>query len=206
METTTEQIPETLLYEEFGGRKYYRRGYREVMLGLKNRSEIMGSSIFQSLIVPAIVSYLMRVLPMKEFWVQSSEAGLRLKHKENLANDITIVEKSKLLTPTSLKYSSTPPKFIFEVDIKIDPKDYSDEPAVGSEIDYIIQKSEKLMAFGVEGLAWILTPSKKIVLMRPNRKMELFEWNEEVPIFGEYSFCLQTILEALDILPPSSAD
>ena len=30
----TGQIPETLLYEEFGGRKYYRRGYRQVLLGL----------------------------------------------------------------------------------------------------------------------------------------------------------------------------
>ena len=204
METTTEQIPENLLYEEFGGRKYYRRGYRQVLLGFKNESEIMGSSVFQSLIVPAIVSYLMRILPMKEFWVQSSEAGLHLKHKENLASDITIVEKNKLLTPTSLKFSEVPPKFIFEVDIKIDPKDYTDEPAVGSEMDYIIQKSEKLMAFGVEGVAWILTPSQKIVLMRPNRKMELFEWSEEVPMFGEYGFCLQSILEALDILPSSN--
>ncbi|GAB2800854.1 hypothetical protein GCM10027275_53600 [Rhabdobacter roseus] len=56
MEAITGQIPETLLYEAFGGRKYYRRGYRQVLLGLKNESEVMGSSVFQSLIVSALIS------------------------------------------------------------------------------------------------------------------------------------------------------
>ncbi len=203
MEIITQPIPDTLLYEEFGGRKYYRRGYRQVMLGLKNESEIMGSSVFQSLIIPAIIAYLMRVLPMKQYLVQSSEAGLHLKHKENLASDIAIVEKSRLQDTTSSKYSNVAPKFVFEVDVKIDPKDYTDEPPVGSEMDYVIQKSEKLLAFGVEGVAWILTASRKIILMRPAQKLELFEWTDEVPVFGEYTFCLQTILEELDILPPA---
>lgn len=126
MEAITEQIPDTLLYEEFGGRKYYRRGYRQVLLGLKNESEIRGSSVFQSLIVTAIIFYLKTILPKKQYWVQSSEAGLHLDRAKNLANDIAIVEKSQLKNPCSLKYNDVPPKFVIEVGIKIDPKDYSD--------------------------------------------------------------------------------
>lgn len=203
METTTDKIPASLLYEEFGGRKYYRRGYRQVLLGLKKENEIMGSSVFQSLIIQAIVFYLKTILPQKKYWTPTNEAGLHLKNKENLANDIVIVEKSTLRSPTSLYYSDVPPKFIIEVDIKIDPKDYSDEPPAGSEMDYVIQKSEKLLEFGVEGVAWILTPSRKILLMHSTKKLEVFEWTDEVPLFDGYSFCLQAILEEEDILPPA---
>lgn len=200
MEVITGQIPETLLYEEFGGRKYYRRGYRQVLLGLKNESEIMGSSVFQSLIVTAIIFYLKTVLPKNQYWVQSSEAGLHLDRTKNLANDIAIVEKSRLKDPKSLKYNDVPPKFIVEVDIKIDPKDYSDEPAVGSDMDYIFQKSEQLLDFGVEGVAWILTPSRKTLLFRPNHPLEVFDWTQEVPLFNDFTFCLQRILEEEGIL------
>ncbi|MPR34013.1 Uma2 family endonuclease [Salmonirosea aquatica] len=203
MEAITGQIPETLLYEEFGGRKYYRRGYRQILLGLKNESEIMGSSVFQSLIVSALIFYLKTILPKNHYWVQSSEAGLHLDRAENLANDIAIVEKSKLKDPRSLKYNDVPPRFVIEVDIKIDPRDYSAEPAVGSDMDYILQKSEQLLKFGVEGIAWILTPSRKTLLMRPNHRLEVYNWTDEVPLFGEYAFCLQRILEEEGILPES---
>ncbi len=201
MEAITGQIPETLLYEEFGGRKYYRRGYRQVLLGLKHESEIMGSSVFQSLIVSALIFYLKTILPKNRYWVQSSEAGLHLDRAENLANDIAIVEKSKLKDPRSLKYNDVPPQCVIEVDIKIDPKDYSAEPAVGSDMDYILQKSEQLLDFGVEGIAWILTPSRKTLLIRPNHRLEVYKWTDEVPLFDEYAFCLQTILEEEGIFP-----
>jgi len=203
MEVITRQIPETLLYEEFGGRRYYRRGYRQVLSGLKNESEIMGGSVFQSLIVTALIFYFKTILPKKQYWVQSSEAGLHLDRTKNLANDIAIVEKSKLKDPRSLKYNDIPPKFIVEVDIKIDPKDYSHEPAVGSDMDYILQKSEQLLDFGVEGVAWILTPSRKTLLFRPNHGLEVCDWAQEVPIFDGYTFCLKSILEEEGILPDS---
>ncbi|MBU1820780.1 MAG: hypothetical protein KKG00_04605 [Bacteroidetes bacterium] len=203
MEPITDKIPENLLYEEFGGRKYYRRGYRQVLLGLKKEDEIMGSSIFQSLIVQAVVFYLKTILPIKKYWTPTNEAGLHLGRKDNLANDIVIVEKKAFSNPTSLNYSNIPPKFIIEVDIKIDPKDYSDDPPAGSEMAYMVQKSEKLIEFGVEGVAWILTESRKILLMRLNRRLEIFEWTDQVPLFDDYTLCLQTILEEEDILPPS---
>lgn len=203
MEVITGQIPETLLYEEFGGRKYYRRGYRQVLLGLKNESEIMGSSVFQSLIVTALIFYLKTILPKNQYWVQSSEAGLHLDRTKNMANDIAIVDKRQLKDPRSLKYNDVPPKFVVEVDIKIDPKDYSDEPAIGSDMDYIFQKSEQLLDFGVKGVAWILTPSRKTLLFRSDHPLQVFDWNQEVPLFDDYTFCLQRILEEEGILPNS---
>ncbi len=203
METIIEEIPETLVHEEFGGRKYYRRGYRQVLLGLKDESEIMGSSFLQGLLVQAIVGYLKLILPKKEYWTPTNEVGIHVRHKDNFSGDILICEKAKSGSPWVKNYTSIPPKFIIEVDIKIDPKDYSVDARAGSEMAYMVQKSEKLIEFGVEGVAWVLTESRKILLMRPNLRLEIFEWTDDVPLFEEYSFCLQTILEEEDILPPS---
>ncbi len=206
METITDQIPETLLYEEFGGRKYYRRGYRQVLMGLKKENKIIGSSFLQGLIVQAIVHYLRAILPKKNYWTPTNEVGLHARKGENFSGDILICEKSQSGNPWVKNYTSIPPKFIIEVDIKIDPKDYSEDPPAGSEMAYMVQKSEKLIEFGVEGVAWVLSESRKILLMRPNLRLEVFEWTDDVPLFDEYTFCLQTILEEEDILPPSSID
>ena len=140
METRIQDIPKSLIYEEFGGNVYYRRGYRQVLLGLKTEDEITGSSIIQSLIVQAVVFYLKTILPKKLYWVPTNEAGLHLSHKANLANDIVIVEKIKLKDPFSDKFSDVPPKFIVEVDIKIDATNYNTEPPTGGEMDYILEK------------------------------------------------------------------
>lgn len=205
METITEQIPETFVYEEFGGRKYYRRGYRQVLLGLKNEDEIMGSSFLQGLIIQAIVHHLRVILPKKSYWTPTNEVGIHARKRVNFSGDILICEKSKSGDPWVKNYTSIPPKFVIEVDIKIDPKDYTiEEPRAGSEMAYIIKKSEELIAFGVEGVAWVLTESRKILMMRPNLRLEVFDWTDEVPLFDEYTFCLQTILEEEDILPPAS--
>ena len=202
MATATQHIPESLIYEEFGGRIYYRRGYRQVLLGLKTKEEIMGSSVFQSLIIQAVVFYLKTILPKKLYWVPTNEAGLHLNHRQNLANDIVIVEKNTLKDPFSDKYSDVPPKFIIEVDIKIDPKDYKDEPPTGTEMDYILEKSGQLLDFGVEGIVWILTKGRRIIVIKSHRIAEIYQWHETISLFEDYSFCLQQILEDEDILPP----
>jgi hypothetical protein len=204
MATTTQQVPESLIYEEFGGRIYYRRGYRQVLLGLKTKEEIMGSSFLQGLIVQAVVHYLKLILPKKLFWVPTNEVGLHIKLKENYAGDILICEKSKTPNPWLESYTPIPPKFIIEVDIKIDPKDYEDEPPTGTEMDYILEKSGQLLDFGVEGIVWILTKGRRIIVIKSHRIVEVFQWNETVILFDDYSFCLQQILEDEDILPPVS--
>ncbi|TAE41952.1 MAG: hypothetical protein EAZ70_13505 [Runella slithyformis] len=203
METTTQTISQSLIYEEFGGRFYYRKGYREVLLGLKNEDEIMGSSIFQSLIIQAVVFYLKSILPKKHFWVPTNEAGLHLYRNKNFANDIAIVEKQKLIEPDSDKYNNVAPRLIIEVDVKIDPTP-DGETEGGTQTDYILQKSHLLLDFGVDAIVWILTKSRQILVMRTHKNMEIYAWDDTVPLFDEYVLCLQQILEEEDILPPQA--
>ena len=205
METLTQEIPKSLIYEEFGGRIYYRRGYRQVLLGLKTEDEIMGSSFLQGLIVQAVVHYLKLTLPKKRFWVPTNEVGLHVKLRENYAGDILICEKSKSPNPWLEYYMPVPPKFIVEVDINVDATNYDADPPTGGEMDYILEKSAQLLDFGVEGIAWILTKGRRVVLIKSHRTVEIFQWHETVPLFDDYSFCLQQILEDEDILPPSVA-
>lgn len=200
METTIQEIPQSLLHEEFGGRKYYRRGYWQVMLGLKTESEIMGSSVYQMLIVQSIVKYLNRILPEGKYWVPSSEGGLHMGKNENLACDIAVIERAALSDPTSEKYLDLPPKFVIEVDIKIEWKNYDTSPPTSLETDYVLLKSEQLLKFGVEGVAWVLSKSRKILLALPGQRPQFFDWTEEVPLFDGHTFCLQTILEEDEIL------
>lgn len=201
MEINIESIPANMVYEEFGGNKYYRKGYRQVLLGLKSEEEIMGSSIYQSLIVQALVFYLKTVLPKKDYWVPTNEAGLHLHLNDNMANDIVIVEKNKLLNPQSEQYSTIPPKFVIEVDLKIDPIDASTEPQTDLSMSYIVEKSGKLLDFGVEGIAWILTRNQQIIVARSRRNLEIYQWHETLTLFDGYTFCLRDILVDEGILP-----
>jgi hypothetical protein len=52
------KIPEYLVYEIIGGKPYYRKGYREVLNNTKTLEAIMGSSLYQWV----IIEYLLRVL------------------------------------------------------------------------------------------------------------------------------------------------
>ena len=49
--STSRKIPKSLIYEQWGGKIYYRKGYKEIVKGLKTCDEIMGSSSLQSLLV-----------------------------------------------------------------------------------------------------------------------------------------------------------
>ena len=200
MATTTQPILQNLIYEEFGGRIYYRKGYRKVLLGLKTEEEIMGSSFLQGLMIQALVHFLKNLLPKKQFWVPTNEVGLHLRKNVNFSGDILICEKSKSPHPWTDTYTSLPPKFIIEVDVKIDAKAENEEEG-GTEADYILQKSQELLTFGVEGIVWILTKSRQILVIRTHKNVEVYAWSESVPLFEDYTFCLQQILEDEEILP-----
>lgn len=68
----------------------------------------------------------------------------------------------------------------------------------------MLEKSGQLLDFGVEGIVLILTKSRRIIVIKSHRIVEIFQWNELVSLFDDYSFFLQQILEDEDILPPVS--
>jgi hypothetical protein len=53
-------------------------------------------------------------------------------------------------------------------------------------------------------LVYILTKGRQIIVIKLHRIVEVFQWNEMIPLFDDYSFFLQQILEDEDIVPPVS--
>jgi hypothetical protein len=161
--------------EEINGRPYYYKGHEQVLSVEKQPAEVSGSKGLQSYLVPLLLRRLFALLPEPEYLIQTGEPGLNIGPGDNLANDITIRRtRDSIIDRNATGYAKKPPVVVLEVDIKVDT-------ANGSDFDYVLTKTEKLLAFGVEQVVWILTASRKIVVAtQRNPSLTPYEWNQPV--------------------------
>lgn len=185
----TETIPASLIFEELDGRPLYRKGYKKVLENNLSPEEVMGCSFLQAFITTAVCSCVKEMLKGKPYWVIGNEAGLHVSHGNNLSNDVAVFDKASIKNVFSKKYPDVPPKIVIEVDVKIEAGQFP------SAEDYISRKSEKMIEFGTERVIWILTEDRKIMVMDRSREWSAYEWNEMVPIFDQYQFCLNDLLK-----------
>lgn len=172
----TAKVPDYLIYEIMDGKPIHYRGYREVMAGKKTVDEIMGSTSLQSLVVTHLVILLGKQLDEDLFTVLSSEAGIHLNRRNNLAGDILTFDNETLpIEAINESYIAIPPKIVIEVDITADPADMS--PA-----NYMFQKTQKLLNFGVERVIWITTQAKKVTIATPHEDWQTKDWQKDVEI------------------------
>ena len=171
------KVPDYLVYELIDGKPIFYKGYREVMSGEKTFSEIMGSSTLQSFIVTYLVVFIAKRLDESLYTLLTSEAGLHLDRRNNLAGDILIFDNATLpITAINQNYADVPPKIVIEVDIAADPTDISP----GS---YVFQKTQKLVSFGVEKVIWVTTDSKKVTIATSGDDDWLIkDWHKDVEI------------------------
>ena len=169
------KVPAYLIYETLNGKPLYYKGYKEVLNKKKKPEEIMGSSSLQAAIVSLIHVFLSNHLS-DDYFVFTNEAGLHLALGDNLANDIAIFLQDDVPVLDD-KYFSISPKIVVEVDIKADVSDYEGEE------QYIIEKTQKMMAFGVEKIIWVLTKNKKIfVAEKSNPTWIITDWQYSITV------------------------
>ncbi|WP_426293235.1 Uma2 family endonuclease [Dyadobacter endophyticus] len=185
----TETIPASLIFEELDGRPLYRKGYKEVLANNLSPEEIMGCSFIQALIARILSSYFAEILRGKPYLVTSNEGGLHVSLGNNLTNDVAVFDRAMIKDIFSKKYADVPPKVAIEVDIKIEADQFPDPK------DYISRKSEKMIEFGTESVIWVLTDNRKIMVMDRSREWFVCEWDETVPLFDQYQFCLNDLLK-----------
>jgi Uma2 family endonuclease len=182
------KIPKYLIYEEMDGKPLYRKGYKDVLLGLKSFEEIMGSSKLQSYLIAFIVKYLNQHLS-KQYDAVSSETGLHLEIGNNLATDIAIYNIHEVGNIFETKYFDTPPKIVFEIDVKIDLKKTT-------ESEYITRKTKKLLTFGVEKVFWILSSSQTIIMAEKNQpKWAMTDFSGKIEIMDDIYFTIKELVE-----------
>ncbi|CAN5652469.1 hypothetical protein BH09BAC4_BH09BAC4_31070 [soil metagenome] len=187
---STRSIPPALIYEMWTGKPVYYRGYRDVLAGKKTVEEVMSCSDLQGVLVYLLGLYIGNNINRKKYLISSNESGLHLALNDNLGNDLAIFEKEKV-GKLKGKYFDVPPKIVIEVDIKADVSDFE-----GTLDGYLIQKSQKLIDFGVEKVIWVITAAQKVyVIDRNDPTWYVVNWSENIPILDG---CILNIKQLLD--------
>jgi Uma2 family endonuclease len=188
------KVPASLVYEEIDGVPYHYQGYRAIMSRQKTKEDIMGASALQSAIVSLLIHILYKHLPFDDYLIATNEPGLHIGPGDNLANDIAVFNQSSLPTPLDEKYFNVPPCIVIEVDIKIDL------PANRTETQYVYDKTQKMLDFGVEKVIWVLTKTRRTLIAQPNQPWLIVDWNTVVDILPGCSFELGTLLRSKGVI------
>ncbi len=176
------KVPEYLIYEIMDGKPIHYKGYREVLAGTKTYADIMGSSTLQALIVTQLILTIGRQLNEELFTMLSSEAGLHLDKRNNLAGDILIFDNATLpIDAIDEFYAQVPPRVVIEVDIAADPTDVDTD-------GYIFQKTQKLLNFGVEKVIWVTTQAKKVTVATQDADWQIKDWHKDIDVLDGVSF------------------
>ena len=181
-------VPSYLIYETLNGRPLYYRHYKAVVAGQKTPAEIMGSSSLQAMLVSMIHGFLFTHINRKQYLLVTNESGIHLDKNSNLSNDIAIFDRTSDLVLTE-KYFSVPPRIAIEVDVRIEPEEFE-----GKESGYVYEKTERLLAFGVETVIWITTQPKKIFVATRTAPWTTQNWDATVPVLDNVMLNLAGLL------------
>ncbi len=180
-------IPNSLIAEIMDGKPIYYKGYGAVLSGEKTIEDIMGASGLQGIIIQYLLRILYRGLHEKHFHVFTNEQGLHLDKKNNLAADIAIYNVENLPVKAIGKhYLAIPPKLQIEVDVNIEADD--------SNL-YYTQKTQRLLAFGVEKVIWIFSESKTVVVATPQANWQVIDWCQDIEILEGLTFSVGKYLK-----------
>ncbi|QIP16064.1 Uma2 family endonuclease [Spirosoma aureum] len=187
---STRNIPPALVYEMWSGKPVYYQGYRDVLSGKKTIEEVMSCSDLQGVLVYLLGLYIGNTINRKKYLISSNESGLHLAHNDNLGNDLVIFEKEKV-GKLKGKFFDIPPKVVIEVDIKADVSEFE-----GKLDGYLIQKSQKLIEFGVDKVLWVITSAQKVyVIDRNDPTWYVVNWSENISVLDD---CILNIKQLLD--------
>lgn len=141
-----------LVYEMEDEKPVYYAGYQDVLNGIKEPEEIMGSSGLQSYLVEIIQDFLFTHQLRNRFRYLASEVGVQIRKKKWRSCDIAIYEKERLKGYVfTNKYMGIAPDYVIEIDTKADLTKYQ------YQHDYFIKKTRELHEFGVKKVIWIFT-------------------------------------------------
>lgn len=191
---SSRKIPASLIYEVIDGVPYYYRGYRAVLSRQKTKEEIMGASALQSAIVSLLVHVLYRSLPFDDYLIATNEPGIHLAPGNNLSNDIAVFDQASLPVPLDEKYFSVPPRVVVEIDVKIEL------PTNVGETEYVYDKTQKMLDFGVQKVIWILTKTRRTLVAQPNDRWILTSWDDEIDVLPGCTFQLMTLLRSKGVI------
>lgn len=179
------KIPEGLVYEIVRGKPVYYRGYREVLDGRQPIETIMAESSLQAWLKARLGSLLLTLLEPKGYEIASGELGLLMGDGSRRGADIAVYRAEDFYL--SNHFLSIPPEVVVEIDIQASLENQT-------EMDYVLEKIEDYLRFGVKQVIWIFTSSRKVMVATPTKPWLTMDWETTVETIGGASFNLETIL------------
>lgn len=179
-----------LVYEMEDEKPVYYAGYRDVLNGLKESEEIMGSSYLQSYLIEIIQEFLFAHPLRSRFRILASEVGVQIGKKKWRSCDIALYDKARLKDiPVANKYMPIAPDYVIEIDTKADLTKYQ------YQHDYFIKKTRELHAFGVKKVIWIFTENIPVIWESESADAIIIRdgWNHDVTITEDMTFNLATL-------------
>lgn len=182
-------IPQGLVYEIAKDRPLYYQGYKDYLNGNKSLEELMGSSYLQSFLIMAILKHLLTHLP-ESYQILTNELGIVYGEGDRRALDIAIYRKENLNgIPLDNKYLKVPPKVVIEVDTK------ADLGAFNTPMDYVYEKTDDLLKFGVEKVIWIFTAVRKVMIANQQERWIITNWSDPTPVIDNITILLEKMIE-----------
>ena len=189
-------VPDYLVREIINGRPWFYRGFRDVILGIKQPEEVMACSSLQSVMVNYLNTKLWNHLEDEPYWVMSNEVGNNLLNKDKTAYDVAVFDE-KVLPPDKINryYPSVPPKLVIEVDLRVEVE----KPATD---DVLVQeKTQKVLDFGVEKVIWFFTKTQKVMIATASGTWTITNWDREVELWEGLSVNIAAYLRKKGINP-----
>lgn len=169
-------VPDALIYEISRGTPIYYHGYKAYLSGDKTMEELMGGGYLQVFVIMAIIKHLLAELP-NAYQVFTNEIGVILNKGDWRALDIAIYRKDALKdVPLENKYLQIPPEVAIEIDTKADLENFT------TSMDYVHEKTDDLLEFGVQKVIWIFTNSRKVMVAGGGGKWVTMGWDESVQV------------------------
>lgn len=181
-----------LIYE-MDDKPIYYAGYRDVLNGLKEPEEIMGSSGLQSHLVEIIQEFLFTHPLRQRFRILASELGVQIDKKKWRSCDIALYDKARLKDiPFTNKYIPVAPDYVIEIDTKADLTKYQ------YQHEYFIKKTRDLHEFGVKKVMWIFTENIPLIWESESADAILIRdgWDHDVTITDGITFNLATLYKS----------
>lgn len=179
-------IPDYLIAEIVKGRPLYYKGYKDVINGTKTIEEIKMESKLQSWLKAQITGLLFMLLRDKPYDIFTGELGLNLPENTKRGADIAIFNNKEVAIDEF--FANLPPEIIIEIDVAIDTEKQSD-------MDYVHQKIDDYLKFGVKKVVWIFSKTKKVLVADKTAPWLTYNWDKEIELIEDVHLNLNQLME-----------
>lgn len=188
--TSKRKVPSYLIKEWVYDIPVYYKGYRDVLKKNKTPEEIMADGMLQAILKNWLHLLLGSRLNLDNYWVLTGEVGSHLALRKNASHDLVIIEK-RLLPPgkVSNRYANVPAKVVIEIDTAVE---YGNDLPVEQ---FVQQKTQQTLDFGVEKVIWIFTATQKVMVATRGADWTISDWSKTIDVLDGVQFNLAEFVE-----------